>query len=433
MLHLRCLQTQLQLAFDDDGLVTSSSRDQADVEHNVEKCYNRFRNISHIDFEYEITVLYTGFQLFIHRIPKLLRTQNLQYLQKGLFTPLQRKFESLDASKPWLTYWISHSLALLGDQSSLGVEINLKNQYLISCIIVHASKRIINFLLTCNNDGGGYGGGPGQMSHLATTYAAINALVTLENEDALRSINRKSLLQFLSRMKQEDGSFTMHDDGECDIRGVYCAISVAYLCGIQSEQLFKNTGTWIVSCQTYEGGFGAVPGSEAHGGYTFCAVAALMLLGLMHTCDVDSLLRWVVNKQYSLEGGFAGRTNKLVDACYSFWQGAVLPIIHAFLCSSQRDTTPVDTWLFNQEALQEYILCCCQDVNGGIIDKPEKQRDYYHTCYGLSGLSIAQHTLGKEIVVGPNQNTLVPTHPVFNVKLEAVKFAQHFFSDKSDL
>jgi hypothetical protein len=28
-----------------------------------------------------------------------------------------------------------------------------------------------------------------------------------------------------------------------------------------------------------------------------------------------------------VEGGFNGRTNKLVDGCYSFWQGAVLPLL----------------------------------------------------------------------------------------------------------
>ncbi len=30
-----------------------------------------------------------------------------------------------------------------------------------------------------------------------------------------------------------------------------------------------------------------------------------------------------------MEGGFAGRTNKLVDGCYTFWQGALVPLIHA--------------------------------------------------------------------------------------------------------
>ena len=28
-----------------------------------------------------------------------------------------------------------------------------------------------------------------------------------------------------------------------------------------------------------------------------------------------------------MEGGFNGRTNKLVDGCYSFWQGGLFPLL----------------------------------------------------------------------------------------------------------
>lgn len=31
------------------------------------------------------------------------------------------------------------------------------------------------------------------------------------------------------------------------------------------------------------------------------------------------------------EGGFQGRTNKLVDGCYSFWCGAIMPIVQAII------------------------------------------------------------------------------------------------------
>ena len=41
--------------------------------------------------------------------------------------------------------------------------------------------------------------------------------------------------------------------------------------------------------------------------------------------------RWTVNRQMKYEGGFQGRTNKLVDGCYSFWQGGVLPLVHMIL------------------------------------------------------------------------------------------------------
>jgi len=43
-------------------------------------------------------------------------------------------------------------------------------------------------------------------------------------------------------------------------------------------------------CQTYEGGFGGIPGMEAHGGYAFCALAALVLIDRVHLCDIKGLL-----------------------------------------------------------------------------------------------------------------------------------------------
>ena len=35
--------------------------------------------------------------------------------------------------------------------------------------------------------------------------------------------------------------------------------------------------------------------------------------------------------QGGIEGGFQGRTNKLVDGCYSLWQGGVFPLLAALL------------------------------------------------------------------------------------------------------
>ena len=54
------------------------------------------------------------------------------------------------------------------------------------------------------------------------------------------------------------------------------------------------------SCQTYEGGFSAVPGSEAHGGYAFCGFAAALLLNKQHLCDTQKLLVSVTATHYTL-------------------------------------------------------------------------------------------------------------------------------------
>ena len=70
---------------------------------------------------------------------------------------------------------------------------------------------------------------------------------------------------------------------------------------------------------------------EAHGGYSFCGFAALILMDRGQLCNLEGLLRWAANRQMRLEGGFQGRTNKLVDGCYSFWQGGTFPLLHTAL------------------------------------------------------------------------------------------------------
>jgi len=253
-------------------------------------------------------------------------------------------------------------------------------------------EHIVAFLASCQHrlDGGFCGGPyPGQAAHLAPTYAAINALVTLGTEEAFAAIDRPLLYQFLLSMKQPSGGFCMHHDGECDVRGAYTAIAVASLCNVLDERLREGAAAWIATCQTYEGGIGATPGEEAHGGYTFCGLAAMVLLGEAPRLRLPQLAHWLAERQMAAEGGFQGRTNKLVDGCYSFWQGGCFPLLHATLAERGELPPGGQQSLCNAEALLDYVMVCCQCAHGGLRDKPGKGRDYYHTCYCLSGASVA--------------------------------------------
>ena len=71
---------------------------------------------------------------------------------------------------------------------------------------------------TCQADTGGFGGGPGQIAHLATTYAAVNALCTLNSNKALEIIKLEPLAKWIRSLKLENGAFRMHEDGEEDLR-----------------------------------------------------------------------------------------------------------------------------------------------------------------------------------------------------------------------
>jgi protein farnesyltransferase subunit beta len=65
-----------------------------------------------------------------------------------------------------------------------------------------------------------------------------------------------------------------------DIRGVYCSLVCSDILGIlkDNKELIDGVGNFLIGCQTYEGGFCCSPYGEAHGGYTFCALASLIIL-----------------------------------------------------------------------------------------------------------------------------------------------------------
>ncbi|KAK3941586.1 terpenoid cyclases/protein prenyltransferase alpha-alpha toroid [Diplogelasinospora grovesii] len=275
------------------------------------------------------------------------------------------------------------------------------------------------------NEGGGFGGGGRQMSHICTTYAVVLALALVGGEEAFEVIDRKAMWKWLNTLKQADGGFQVALGGEEDIRGAYCGAVIIRLLNIPlnltsespawsegepERNLLTGLADYVKRCQTFEGGISGQPDAEAHGAYAFCALGCLSLLDhprriIPKYLDVPRLISWLSSRQYAPEGGFSGRTNKLVDGCYSHWVGGCFPLIEACLASPEesgqaqgeatRGKLPPapDSGLFSREGLIRYILCCCQDQSnrGGLRDKPGKTSDAYHSCYVLSGLSSAQH------------------------------------------
>jgi len=422
------------LCFDDEGVVTHTSSQQAECEAVCAALLGAD--------EEEGVEPPTG---------SLLWHAHFAYLTRGLGN-LPSSWSSMDASRTWIVYWCLTGLDTLG--------------------VVHATMeamhaRVIAFVRSCAAPGGGYGGGPGQAAHTAATFAATMALLTIGTREAYDAIDRAGLHEFYTRMKQaplpegevvdasrppysgtvHPGGFTVQDGGECDVRGTYTALAVASITGILTPALVVGAEEYLASCQSYEGGFGGEPGNEAHGGYTYCALAGLRVLSEsqggsgtqgspLASIDSGSLRRWLVGRQLPLEGGFAGRTNKLVDACYSFWQAACLPMLPGQeLCSPVLAQSWAASGGFDRMRLQEYLLRCCQDASGGLWDKPGKSRDYYHTCYALAGLSVSQYDYsGVAAVPGcaalrETAGVVVqPVHPVYGIGWECVRAARAHFS-----
>ena len=308
-------ETLLHLAPSDDGnFSTHTSREQYITEKSILQLLQSYGPPTGIPLR----------ELTLHR------QKHIDWLLIGL-ERLSAGFTTLDASRPWIVYWIVNSLDLLGFEFPDGLIDRYMHHVLSPNVITakmpNSTRRIIETLARFQCPTGGFCGGPGQLPHLATTYASVNVLAILATPKAYRIIDRDSMFSFFLSLKQADGSFIMHEGGEIDVRGSYCVLSVAYMLDLLTPRLTDGISDFILKCQSYEGGFSGSPGVEAHGGYSFCAVAALEILGKVPQCNLDGLVRWSASRHMKVEGGFSGRANKLVDGCYSFWCGSLYPII----------------------------------------------------------------------------------------------------------
>ncbi|XP_027158789.1 geranylgeranyl transferase type-1 subunit beta-like [Coffea eugenioides] len=220
-------------------------------------------------------------------------------------------------------------------------------------------------------------------SHLACTYCALAILKTVGYDLSL--IDFTSILKSMKNLQQLDGSFMpIHYGAETDLRFVFCAVAICFLLGNWSGLDREKAKDYIIKCQSYDGGFGLIPGSESHGGATYCAVASLRLMGyiaddplskVMSPCiiDVPMLVDWCLQRQAE-DGGFQGRPNKLTDTCYAFWVGGVLKILGA-------------EKFIDEGGLRGFLLTC-QSQYGGFSKSSGQLPDLYHSFYGFCAFSL---------------------------------------------
>jgi protein farnesyltransferase subunit beta len=134
-----------------------------------------------------------------HGVPHLDRARHIRFLHNSLRN-LPSGFVAADAARPWFFYWALCGLRTLGED------------------VISYRERLISTIRPIQNATGGFGGGHGQMSHLATTYVIVLSLAMVGGEAALEIIDRKAMWRWLGAIKQRDGGFRMFIGGEEDVR-----------------------------------------------------------------------------------------------------------------------------------------------------------------------------------------------------------------------
>jgi geranylgeranyl transferase type-2 subunit beta len=187
---------------------------------------------------------------------------------------------------------------------------------------------------------------------------------------------------------QDRSTGTFHGDqyGEPDTRFLYAAFNALSLLGLLNIVDVPLAIEYIDSCANTDGGYGTVPGAESHSGQIFVCLAALSIAGVLESRLIersdwaDRLGAWLSERQITSGqgiGGLNGRPEKREDVCYSWWVGSSIVMLKRA------------HWI-DRVALSKVILSCQDQEHGGISDRPGNSVDVFHTCFGISGLSLLQ-------------------------------------------
>ena len=271
-----------------------------------------------------------------------------------------------ECTDPWNVFYTLLPLTLHNYSSDLVLEIKQKcREYLMK-------RQLPN---------GGFSGFQYDNLNLVTMLGTLYGLLLLSDSSLFDAIDRKKLYDSILSLKQEDGSFAVSFGEESDIRSTFAALVICYYFKMLTPDITKNVLEFTHKCLNYDGGFSPVPHCESHGGYTYCGICILKILNKLDSIDLSKTIKWIAMRQMEFAGGFNGRTNKIVDSCYSWWIGAPARIICDYL--------KIDEF-WNKKCLTQYLLKCAQNIAfGGFCDHPPSNCDPFHTCFSLCGLSVA--------------------------------------------
>ncbi|XP_028411287.1 geranylgeranyl transferase type-1 subunit beta-like [Dendronephthya gigantea] len=228
---------------------------------------------------------------------------------------------------------------------------------------------------------------PFDSGHIAMTYVALASLLILG--DDLSRVDKKSVVESLKHLQLNDGSFCATADGsENDMRFIFCACSISYMLNDWSGVDADGAVKYIQDSLAYEHGFAQGPFLEAVGGSSYCALAALVLMGRLETAfspdQLDKIKKWCIFRQKS---GFHGRPNKPVDTCYSFWVGASLKLLGCYN-------------FVNSKSNREFLMSTQAQAVGGFSKWPDGHPDALHSYFGACGLALMDEP-GLQAVYAP--------------------------------
>lgn len=118
---------------------------------------------------------------------RLLKQQHAQFVLKHMIK-MPKGYASQDGGHPWFIFWNSQTLELMGLPN-----LRLNKEMKDSCV---------DYLRQCHNTkDGGFRGAPYLLTHVASTYAGMMAIVNLATEDAYNVVDIPAMKRYLLTVK----------------------------------------------------------------------------------------------------------------------------------------------------------------------------------------------------------------------------------------
>ncbi|KAI9833457.1 MAG: hypothetical protein M1819_003615 [Sarea resinae] len=262
--------------------------------------------------------------------------------------------QSLDTRKDELEYWLTEHLRVNG------LYWGLTALHLLGHPEALPREEVIEYVLSCQHDSGGFGAAPGHDAHMLYTVSAVQILVTLDAVDELSRGDRggkEKVGRFIADLQDSStGSFAGDEWGETDTRFLFGALNALSLLHLTSLVDMPKAVAHVQACANFDGGYGVSPGAESHAGQIYACVGALAIADRLDLVDKDRLGGWLSERQLE-NGGLNGRPEKLEDSCYSWWVGSSLAMIDRL------------HWIDGGK-LANFILKCQDPDKGGLSDRP---------------------------------------------------------------
>ncbi|KAF1945453.1 geranylgeranyl transferas-like protein type i beta subunit [Clathrospora elynae] len=253
---------------------------------------------------------------------RLNHARHVKYWRRNLKTLLPQYYTSNDSNRMLLALFTVSALDILGD--------------LDAALSAEERQDHIDWVYSCQVPEGGFRPWPGSdfgklrnqenkkwdPAHIPGTFFALLTLVVLR--DDLQKVKRREILEWLVKMQRPEGSFgeTLGSDGFVhgghDSRFGYMATAIRWILRGNLEGSCEGVPdidvdqfvTCVRAAECYDGGISEAPFSEAHGGFTCCAIAALAFLDrlplspsqkpdrvIRGVSDVPKTLHWLVSRQ----------------------------------------------------------------------------------------------------------------------------------------